>query len=904
MRATVNIPKGVKTLTEDAPLDAKRYNDAGTPYLNVAQANEQNPIGTRELGLTVFIGVDEYWWKESKEDYGLVLKTLGGSTSGDATEESLRGKILEVTEGIIEVDFDEYAQVHIKQTGEVTLNITPPTLLEGEATSRLIYGDLRNFNVNLPSSLTEKTAGFEHFNIKKENWIVVRYSMTNTGLEQFANLTVFPFSNSPDIINDPTTQFIDLGDIGIVPVSDAFNAYTFTGSESPVQSTRDGHVIVRAISRGIPVEFLFLGDGGDYGVGGTLTAYSYQFILITDILNDPSTQFIEIGEIGDNLIEGVINSHVPCISIQSQINGYVVINIEVHSIPFQYFFVGNGGSYGDGCPDTAIAEDFVEFQPYIEPEELDQTWTKADSQFGNTGVVSKLNDGDIYHNGILSVQGLRIPTNTGTTRDNISTIGYGPLTISGNYGIRFGGGNPNHTYFHFISEGIATAINNNSSKIGLYERRDFRSQAVADNYTAVGFQANDYVDLSKQTNSRYASFRSNPIVSGTGFRMFSLLSESPDVDLLNAGDVYFPKIKAAEGKTHKVTIDEDGKLSSTEDTGGTGLMSLILEYGITGVIDGNNTVFNTLLEFIPNTLKVWVTGVMLYLDEDFTVSNNQEITFINPPEVGNEIIVEYQIYGNRYTNDFYTELINAPSKLPIDDSDIFLRLDATDELKLVKMTWADIKASLPSSAGDSLTADNGLTIDLDNIKLGGSLTESTNINGSGDHGINFYQITDFKVGTVFEDSGNEDGSNVSSSFYQNPGRIMKSVYFNDRPYGKLNGSVTLETDYNDDVYYHVAIYKSSNLVSHFKVSVNGISLFANGLYLEYPSTYSGITNRNMPVSVEGNFADTSGNINLYEGAAPATPTSTGVKGQIRFDDDYMYRCIATNTWKRTSLSTW
>ena len=39
-------------------------------------------------------------------------------------------------------------------------------------------------------------------------------------------------------------------------------------------------------------------------------------------------------------------------------------------------------------------------------------------------------------------------------------------------------------------------------------------------------------------------------------------------------------------------------------------------------------------------------------------------------------------------------------------------------------------------------------------------------------------------------------------------------------------------------------------------------------------------------------------------AAPATATSTGRKGDNAFDADYFYVCVATNTWKRTPLTTW
>lgn len=37
---------------------------------------------------------------------------------------------------------------------------------------------------------------------------------------------------------------------------------------------------------------------------------------------------------------------------------------------------------------------------------------------------------------------------------------------------------------------------------------------------------------------------------------------------------------------------------------------------------------------------------------------------------------------------------------------------------------------------------------------------------------------------------------------------------------------------------------------------------------------------------------------------PASATATGVLGEIRYDANYMYVCTATNTWKRSALTTW
>jgi hypothetical protein len=38
--------------------------------------------------------------------------------------------------------------------------------------------------------------------------------------------------------------------------------------------------------------------------------------------------------------------------------------------------------------------------------------------------------------------------------------------------------------------------------------------------------------------------------------------------------------------------------------------------------------------------------------------------------------------------------------------------------------------------------------------------------------------------------------------------------------------------------------------------------------------------------------------------APTSATATGTKGDIRLDENHIYHCVATDTWKRSLLSTW
>ena len=70
---------------------------------------------------------------------------------------------------------------------------------------------------------------------------------------------------------------------------------------------------------------------------------------------------------------------------------------------------------------------------------------------------------------------------------------------------------------------------------------------------------------------------------------------------------------------------------------------------------------------------------------------------------------------------------------------------------------------------------------------------------------------------------------------------------------------------------------------------SGVLYYNGGAKLE--TTSSGIT--------------TYGQMNLAAlNTAPASASATGTLGEIRYTADYIYVCTATNTWKRSALSTW
>ena len=62
------------------------------------------------------------------------------------------------------------------------------------------------------------------------------------------------------------------------------------------------------------------------------------------------------------------------------------------------------------------------------------------------------------------------------------------------------------------------------------------------------------------------------------------------------------------------------------------------------------------------------------------------------------------------------------------------------------------------------------------------------------------------------------------------------------------------------------------------------------------------------VTITGNFvvsgSSTLDSLIIPTQASPASASATGTTGQIVWDANYVYVCIATNTWKRVLLATW
>lgn len=137
-------------------------------------------------------------------------------------------------------------------------------------------------------------------------------------------------------------------------------------NSSPTVTVGDKEVllVVASNSGGTVFKYFVNGAGkGVYGVGGTqIQPINIQVVYSGqpdngDIINNPTTQFINLGEIYSYPIETVVNTSPTPIVVQGQEEGYVVFKTLISGSEVNYLFLGEGGIYGGSYLQTT-ADDF------------------------------------------------------------------------------------------------------------------------------------------------------------------------------------------------------------------------------------------------------------------------------------------------------------------------------------------------------------------------------------------------------------------------------------------------------------------------------------------------------------------------------------------------------------------
>jgi hypothetical protein len=236
---------------------------------------------------------------------------------------------------------------------------------------------------------------------------------------------------------------------------------------------------------------------------------------------------------------------------------------------------------------------------------------------------------------------------------------------------------------------------------------------------------------------------------------------------------------------------------------------------------------------------------------------------------------------------------------------------------------------LSSTSGNLLTLTSSLDTGRSSIKLNTNGNDwELGARGSND-GVNsntFYiydvAATEFRMlindsGDVYFGSNDSTGSsqklNVTGGAY-----VSGNVGIgNTNPQNKLevNGFITESTD-SGTTYWNVVTQQDIGYASN-QVPLNqylGQLAFLddfspNGLRREGGGSDDVVVDSNGNVGI-GTDAPTqsldinSDSIRLRTAKTPSSATDTGEAGQICWDADYVYVCVATNTWKRSAITTW
>lgn len=152
------------------------------------------------------------------------------------------------------------------------------------------------------------------------------------------------------------------------------------------------------------------------------------------------------------------------------------------------------------------------------------------------------------------------------------------------------------------------------------------------------------------------------------------------------------------------------------------------------------------------------------------------------------------------------------------------------------------------------------------------------------------------------------------------GNVNIDITKGDVHYGTLTGNINLQfskwaptnTQSSVQVIFTVS-NPNANYVINFPSAVDdGTTTLENyvgtgaGGYITVPTGVSRLhfnfTTVNCGLNIEVQPLDRPRN--GLRGNVPSTATSPGFPGQVAFDSNYIYVCVAVNSWKRVGLSTW
>jgi len=234
------------------------------------------------------------------------------------------------------------------------------------------------------------------------------------------------------------------------------------------------------------------------------------------------------------------------------------------------------------------------------------------------------------------------------------------------------------------------------------------------------------------------------------------------------------------------------------------------------------------------------------------------------------------------------------------------------------ITTGNHNSNFGSYAGRSITTGNGnsnfgfnagysITTGSSNSNFGNSAGYSIT---TGNHNSNFGSYAGHSITTGYNNSnfGYYAGYSITtgssnSNFGFNAGYSITTGSSNSNFGNSAGYSIT--TGYNNSNFGYYAGYNASQKVD----AVNSIAIGANTYTIVHNQVVIGMSTTTHGLGViptlTANGLDINGStIRLRSLRTITSSSATGNQGEMCYDANYLYICVATNTWKRVSLTTW
>ncbi len=238
------------------------------------------------------------------------------------------------------------------------------------------------------------------------------------------------------------------------------------------------------------------------------------------------------------------------------------------------------------------------------------------------------------------------------------------------------------------------------------------------------------------------------------------------------------------------------------------------------------------------------------------------------------------------------------------------------------ITKQELKNTL-SVIGDILRFDIVPRLDVDNIGTTGFELEEVfdEIKGKCNEAIDGISSLDLAVSSAFDLIGSstivspELGVEKLTEYRHIDGKPIYTQYVD---FGALPNKALKGVAYNaDNVDMHwLDLSKSYSNRSDKKISLTLDNNFVfvdtysqpDGVYLHTSGNYSGYNNTVVAIcytkTTDTAYSPVATVGNTPQRATIASANSAGIKGMICYDDNYLYVCVANNSWKRIELIGW